>query len=101
MWMGVFFGAGNTHSWHPGDPTTPLVGPQRDNNSDPGPPGPGWYAVNSYTRCDYGADGDAMTYHTGPGLSDGSGDKSCGLHTPCHNAAYGLRAFPQQSSTAA
>ena len=82
MWMGISFGASNTHSWHSDDLTTPSTGPPHDNNSEPGPTGHGWYKVDSYTRCDYGADDDAMAYHTGPDPSGGSGGTSCGLHTP-------------------
>ena len=42
-----------------------------------------------------------MTYHAGPGPSGGSCGTSCGLHTPWHDAVYGLRVSPQQSSDAA
>ena len=100
-WMGVSFGASNTHSWHFGDLTTPFASPPHDNNSKPGPTGPGWQDGDSYTRCNYGADGDVTTYHTGLGPSGGSSGTSRKLRTPYCGAAYGLRASPQQSSAAA
>jgi hypothetical protein len=87
--MGVTFGSGNTYSWHPGHLAPSFAGPPCDNGSNPAPPGPGWDADNFCTRCDYGADGNTSTCHTGLSSSGGSGSASCVLRT--HHAVYGLR----------